>query len=264
MSTLQGKTAIITGAGSGIGRASALLFAERGAKLVLTDIHPDGLEGTMSQLHASQPEAPATALTGDAADPSHVAKLVSACTERFGVPNVFFANAGIGGMQGLMQESLEDWQRILRVNLLGPLVAIQAVAPVMAQAGGGSIVLTASVAGLRSGAGSSAYSASKAGVVSLAQTSACQLAVHNIRVNAICPGLIETGMTKPLLDSAREAGKGDKIGKHIPLQRAAAPREVATMAAYLASDDSSFMTGQAVVVDGGMSATHPFTRGRVI
>ena len=125
--------------------------------------------------------------------------------------------------KGCMQESLEEWQRILRVNLLGPVVAIQAVAPVMAKAGGGSIVLTASVAGLRSGAGSSAYSSSKAGVVSLAQTAACQLAAQNIRVNAICPGLIETGMTKPLLDSARQAGKGDKIGKHNPMRRAAEP-----------------------------------------
>jgi NAD(P)-dependent dehydrogenase (short-subunit alcohol dehydrogenase family) len=134
----------------------------------------------------------------------------------------------------------------------------------MRQHGGGSILLTASVAGLRSGAGSSAYSASKAAVISLAQTSACQLARDNIRVNAICPGLIETGMTKPLLDHARAAGKGDKIGKHNPMQRAAEPREIATLAAFLASDDASFITGQAITADGGMTATHPFTPGRVI
>jgi NAD(P)-dependent dehydrogenase (short-subunit alcohol dehydrogenase family) len=264
MSRLQGKQAVITGAASGIGRASALLFAERGAKLVLTDLNVEGLAETVGLIRAGQSEAPVSALAGDAADPSHVARLVSLCTEAHGIPNVFFANAGIGGMRGLMEEGLDEWQRILRVNLLGPLVAIQAVAPVMAKAGGGSIVLTASVAGLRSGAGSSAYSASKAGVVSLAQTAACQLASQGIRVNAICPGLIETGMTKPLLDSARQAGKGDKIGKHNPMRRAAEPLEIATTAAFLASDDSSFMTGQAVVVDGGMTATHPFTHGRVI
>ena len=264
MGTLQGKTAIITGAGSGIGRASALLFAERGAKLVITDINGEGLEGTLRELRASQPEAQVKGSVGDAADPAHVAKLVSVCTEAHGVPNVFFANAGIAGMRGLMEESVEDWQRILRVNLLGPVIALQTVAPVMAQAGGGSIVLTASVAGLRSGAGSSAYSSSKAAVVSLAQTSAVQLAAQKIRVNAICPGLIETGMTQHLLEAIRDAGKGDRIGKNCPMRRAAQPREIATMAAFLASDDSSYMTGQAVVVDGGMSATHPFTHGRVI
>jgi NAD(P)-dependent dehydrogenase (short-subunit alcohol dehydrogenase family) len=264
MSRLEGKRAIITGAASGIGRASALLFAERGAKLVLTDLNAGGLEETQAQIRAAMPDAEVQIMPGDAADPQHVARLVAAFVASYGAPNVFFANAGIGGMQGLMQETLEEWQRILRVNLLGPVVAIQTVAPVMAEGGGGSIVLTASVAGLRSGAGSSAYSASKAGVVSLAQTAAVQLASQNIRVNAICPGLIETGMTKPLLDSARVAGKGDKIGKHNPMRRAAEPIEIATMAAYLASDDASFMTGQAVVVDGGMSATHPFTHGRVI
>jgi NAD(P)-dependent dehydrogenase (short-subunit alcohol dehydrogenase family) len=264
MSRLETKQAIITGAASGIGRASARLFAERGAKLVLTDIQGEGLEETLSQIRAATPDARVSALQGDAADPAHVARLIALCADTYGAPNVFFANAGIGGMRGLMEETLDEWQRILRVNLLGPLVAIQAVAPVMASAGGGSIVLTASVAGLRSGAGSSAYSSSKAGVVSLAQTAACQLASQGIRVNAICPGLIETGMTKPLLDSARSAGKGDKIGKHNPMRRAAQPSEIATMAAFLASDDASFITGQALVVDGGMSATHPFTHGRVI
>jgi len=264
MGSLEGKRAIITGAASGIGRAAASLFAERGARLVLTDLNASGLEQTRAAICEREPGAQVHALAGDAADAAHVARVVSACAERYGAPNVFFANAGIGGMRGLFEESVDEWQRILRVNLLGPLVAIQSVAPVMAAAGGGSIVLTASVAGLRSGAGSSAYSASKAGVVSLAQTAACQLASQHIRVNAICPGLIETGMTKLLLDAARDAGKGDKIGKHNPMRRAAEPREIATMAAFLASDDSSFMTGQAVVVDGGMSATHPFTHGRVI
>jgi NAD(P)-dependent dehydrogenase (short-subunit alcohol dehydrogenase family) len=204
------------------------------------------------------------ALAGDAAEPSHVEVLVARCEERFGIPNVLFANAGIGSEKRLSQESLEDWQKILRVNLLGPVLAIQKVAPVMAQAGGGAILLTASVAGIRSGAGSSAYSASKAAVVSLAQTAAVQLAPEKIRVNAICPGLIETGMTKPLLDLARAAGKGHKIGKHNPMQRAAEPREIAGVAAFLASDDASYLTGQALAVDGGMTATHPFTPGRVI
>src|SRR5690349_15418029 len=115
---LQGKQAIITGAASGIGRASALLFAERGAKLVLTDLNTEGLEETASLMRASRPDVPLVAVAGDAADPVHVARLVSLCTEAHGTPNVFFANAGIAGMRGLMEESLEEWQRILRVNLL--------------------------------------------------------------------------------------------------------------------------------------------------
>ncbi len=262
MSRLDGKTAIITGAASGIGRASALLFAERGARVVLTDLQGDGLAQAAEEIRSHGSEA--QYLVGDAADVGHISQLLELCIEHFGPPQVFFANAGVGGMQSLFEESLDEWQRILRVNLLGPVVAVQAVAPIMRDAGGGSIILTASVAGLRSGAGSSAYSASKAGVVSLAQTAACQLAPHKIRVNAICPGLIETGMTKPLLDWARNAGKGDKVGKHNPMQRAAAPNEIATMAAFLASDDASFMTGQALAVDGGMTATYPFTPGRVI
>jgi NAD(P)-dependent dehydrogenase (short-subunit alcohol dehydrogenase family) len=262
MRGLEGKRAIITGAASGIGRASAELFAERGARLVIADLQAEGLEQTAESIRQCGGEV--VTLAGDAAEVAHVERLISLCREHYGVPNVFFANAGIAGMQPLMEESLEDWQRMFRVNLLGPVIAIRSVAPVMAEAGGGSIVLTASVAGLRSGAGSSAYSASKAGVVSLAQTASVQLASHHIRVNAICPGLIETGMTKPLLDWAKQAGKGDKIGKHNPMQRAAQPREIATVAAFLASDESSFMTGQALAADGGMTATHPFTRGRVI
>jgi NAD(P)-dependent dehydrogenase (short-subunit alcohol dehydrogenase family) len=262
MSGLAGKTAIITGAASGIGRASAQLFAERGAKLVITDLNAVGLEETADSIRAAG--GVVQAIAGDAAHPGHVEALVRAASDVFGVPDVFFANAGIGGMKRLLEESLDEWQQILRVNLLGPVTAIQTVAPHMIKAGKGCILLTASVAGLRSGAGSSAYSASKAAVVSLAQTAACQLAAHHIRVNAICPGLIETGMTKPLLDSARAVGKGAKIGKHNPMQRAAEPREIATVAAFLASDEASFLTGQAVAVDGGMTATHPFSPGRVI
>ncbi len=262
MSGLAEKSVIITGAASGIGRASAVLFAERGARLVLGDVDGKGLEETRELVRAASGEV--TALTGDAAEPAHVRALVDACLGAYGAVDTFFANAGIASEARLLEESLELWQRILRVNLLGPVLAIQTVAPVMAKAGKGSIILTASVAGLRSGAGSSAYSASKAGVISLAQTSAAQLAPSGIRVNALCPGLIETGMTKPLLDAARAAGKGPMIGKLCPMHRAAEPREVAGMAAFLASDDASYVTGQAYAVDGGLTCTHPFTPGRVI
>ncbi len=147
--------------------------------------------------------------------------------------------------------------RILRVNLIGPFLAIKHAAPLMKAAGKGSIICTASVAGLRSGAGPVPYSASKAGVISLVQTTANQLYGTGVRVNAICPGLIETGMTKPIYDQARAKGTDDKIGQLNPLRRGGQPEEIAGAALFLASDDSSYVNGQAIVVDGGLSSSLP-------
>jgi NAD(P)-dependent dehydrogenase (short-subunit alcohol dehydrogenase family) len=263
MQRLQGKRAIITGAASGIGRASSQLFAQHGASLVITDLNAEGLEESAAAIESSGGKV--RALVGDASEPAHVQKLLDACVSEFGPPDVCFANAGISGLPvPILDERLEDWERTLRVNLIGCYLAIKTVAPEMAKAGKGSIILTASVAGLRSGAGPAAYSASKAGVISLAQTAACQLATRGIRVNAICPGLIQTGMTQPIFDFAIAAGKKDRLGKHSPMQRPAQPIEVATLALFLASDDASYVTGQHIAVDGGLTATHPFTPGRVI
>ena len=133
-------------------------------------------------------------------------------------------------------------------------------APHLKARGGGSIICTASVAGLRSGAGGAAYSASKAGVINLVQSAAQQLSGTGIRVNAICPGLIETGMTKPIYELARERGKADRIGELNPLGRGGEPGEIAKAALFLASDESSYVNGQALVVDGGLSSSHPTTR----
>ncbi len=147
----------------------------------------------------------------------------------------------------------------LRVNLIGAFLAIKHAAPAMTSRGHGSIILTASVAGLRASAGGAPYSASKAGVVSLAQTAANSLSGTGVRVNAICPGLIETGMTKPIFDYARSKGTESKIGQLNPLGRAGRAEEIAAMALFLASDESSYVNGQAFAVDGGLSSTHPFT-----
>ena len=133
----------------------------------------------------------------------------------------------------------------------------------MREQGGGSIVCTASVAGLRSGAGGSPYSASKAGVISLVQTAANQLAGTGVRVNAICPGLIETGMTKPMFDVARARGTGQEDRPAEPAERAGQPIEIARMALFLASDEASYVNGQAIAVDGGLSSSHPFVPGRL-
>jgi len=169
-----------------------------------------------------------------------------------------FANAGVsGGMRAMEDLDAAFWQDLLRINLIGPFMAIKHASPIMRAAGKGSIICTASVAGLRSGAGGIPYSASKAGVINLVQTSANVLYGTGVRVNAICPGLIETGMTAPIYRMARERGTDDRIGQLNPLKRGGEPDEIAGAALFLASDDSSYVNGQAVVVDGGLSTSHP-------
>jgi NAD(P)-dependent dehydrogenase (short-subunit alcohol dehydrogenase family) len=172
---------------------------------------------------------------------------------------VFYANAGIsGGWTQLAETSVEFFQEVLRVNLLGPFLAIKHASPVMTKQGGGSIVCTASVAGLKASAGGIPYSASKAGVISLVQTTANALRGTGVRVNAICPGLIETGMTKPIFDMARARGTEERLGQLCALGRYGHAEEIAAMALFLASDEASYVDGQAMVVDGGLSSTHPF------
>jgi NAD(P)-dependent dehydrogenase (short-subunit alcohol dehydrogenase family) len=244
MSRLKGKVAIITGAASGIGEATADLFRSEGATVVAAD-RAEGVD----------------VVSVDAGSEADVERLVEQTVADHGGVDIFFANAGIsGGLAGLFEQSSADWEEILRVNLIGPWLAIKYAAPHIKQRGGGSIVCTASVAGLRAGAGGVAYSASKAGVINLVKTAAAQLCDSNIRVNAICPGLIETGMTQGIYDMARAAGKQEMIGQLNPLRRGGEPNEIAQVALFLASDESSYVNGHALVADGGLSISHPFTR----
>ena len=257
MGRLQGKTAIVTGAGSGIGRASALRFAREGAWVYVVDRQREGLEATLATAKAEGLEM--TGEVADVGDEADVKGFIARAEDGFGGLDAFFANAGVsGGLVPLFEQSVELWRDHLNVNLIGPFLAIKHAAPGMAARKKGSIVLTASVAGLRANAGGHPYSASKAGVISLAQTAANSLIGTGVRVNAICPGLIETGMTKPIFDWARAKGVEDKVGQLNPLQRAGLPDEIAAMALFLASDESSYVNGQAFAVDGGLSSTHPF------
>lgn len=241
---LSGKIAIVTGAASGIGLAATKLFRSEGATVVAADIAE--AEGVIRV---------------DAGRDEDVRHLVDHAVSAHGGLDIVFANAGIsGGLTSIFEQTAEDWAEILRVDLIGPFLAIKHAAPILKARGGGSIICTASVAGLRSGAGGAAYSAAKAGVINLAATAAQQLYGTNIRVNAICPGLIETGMTEVLYQMARDAGREDRIGDLNPLRRGGEPIEIANAALFLASDESSYVNGQALVVDGGLSSSHPTAR----
>lgn len=188
----------------------------------------------------------------------------------YGRLDVFFANAGIVGVPKLFTEiEPEEFMRTLKTNALSVFLAAKYAAPAMQVTSAekkypsGSIIGTSSVAGLRSNAGSTDYSCSKAGVVSLAQTVAFQLAGTGVRINALCPGVIETGMTAPMYEAARERGTESKIGQLNPLRRGAHADEVARAALFLGSDESSYVNGQAWAVDGGLSAGHPYVMGKL-
>jgi NAD(P)-dependent dehydrogenase (short-subunit alcohol dehydrogenase family) len=256
MGRLQGKRAIVTGAGSGIGRASAKLFAAEGAAVLVVDKAPPAIEETAAEIKAAGGKA--IAVAADAGAEADVQGFIQKAAKELGGIDVIFANAGIsGGLVPLFEQTVELWREILRVNLIGPFLAIRHGGPLMVKQGKGSIICTASVAGLRANAGGNPYSASKAGVISLVQTAANALTGTGVRVNAVCPGLIETGMTRPIFERAREHGTADKIGQLNPLQRAGEPKEIAAMALFLASDEASYVNGQAIAVDGGLSSTQP-------
>jgi NAD(P)-dependent dehydrogenase (short-subunit alcohol dehydrogenase family) len=258
---LNGKVAIVTGAASGIGRASALLFAREGAKVLAVDRATEALNDVVAE--GASTGGALLGLSADAGDERAVEGYVTAAIERFGRLDVVYANAGIsGGFTSLYEQTAASWMEVLRINLVGAFLAIKFASPHMVERGGGSIVLTASVGGLRANAGGNPYSASKAGVISLAQTAAVSLSGTGVRVNAICPGLISTGMTKPLFDKARERGTSGRIGQLNPLQRAGSPEEIAAMALFLASEEASYVNGQAIAVDGGLSSSHPFAPSR--
>ena len=243
MGLLDHKVAIVTGAASGIGLATAELFRGEGATVVAADIA----------------EGPGITPL-DTGSEAEVEALVEKTVADFGGIDIVFANAGIsGGMAGIFEQTSADWQQILQVNLIGPFLLVKYAAPHMKDRGGGSIVCTASVAGLRAGAGGAAYSASKAGLINLIKVAATQLAGSNVRVNAICPGLIETGMTAELYDWARSTGREERIGRLNPMRRGGEPEEIASVALFLVSDASSYLNGQAIAVDGGLSASHPFS-----
>jgi NAD(P)-dependent dehydrogenase (short-subunit alcohol dehydrogenase family) len=195
----------------------------------------------------------------DAGSEKDVAAFIDKAIATYGKLDAIWPNAGIGGgLIPIAEQTPEHWQEILRVNLIGPFLAIKHAIPHMVKQGHGAIVCTASVAGLKSGASGHPYAASKAGVISLVQTTAYSLSGTGVRINAVCPGLIETGMTKPIFDNAKERGTEGKIGQLNPLKRAGQPHELATMGLFLISEEASYVNGQAFPVDGGLTASMPY------
>lgn len=253
---LENKRLVITGAASGIGRATSILAASSGARVVAVDL-ADAVEETVEEIRRDG--GTAVAVRADVSDERAVAGFIDRCVGEFGGIDGVYANAGVSsGRRTLAELTVEDWQRTLAVNTVGVFLAIKHAVPHLTAQGSGALLCTASVAGLRANAGGVDYSASKAGVISIVQTVAYQLYGSGVRINAICPGLIETGMTRSTFLRARDRGTEDRIGQVNPTRRAGQPREIAQMACFLLSDRASYVNGQAVPVDGGLSASHPW------
>jgi len=271
---LRDKVCIITGVGSlkGIGRASALAFAHEGARhLYLLDFDESNLHELKKSIQSAYPDVKVTVTQGDAASDAKIKGLCDQALQEEGRLDVFFANAGISSAAHFKDQKPEDFMNMMRVNALSCFLALKHASQAMGEANprkgkeesSGSIIMTASVAGLRSGAGPLDYSASKAAVNSMAKTAAHQLTGTNIRVNSICPGLIETGMTVRTFDAARQRGTAGKIGQLNPMQRYGVAEEIARVALFLASDESSYVNGQNWAVDGGLSSSHPVVPGKL-
>jgi NAD(P)-dependent dehydrogenase (short-subunit alcohol dehydrogenase family) len=249
MDRLKGKVALITGGGSGMGRASCVLFAREGARVAVVDRVADAGQETVRMIRDEKGEA--SFIEADVSDAADVERMVGTTVIEYGRLDVLFNNAGIEGPSvNLLQYGEDDWARVIAVNLTAVYRAMRAAIPHMIEQGGGVILSTASVAGLVGLARSSAYSAAKAGVIGLSRTVALEYGPKNIRVNCICPGFIST----PMLDRVRGDRPEEALHRHAPLRRVGQADDIAHAAVYLASDEASYVTGVPFMVDGGYVA----------
>ena len=252
MTDLRGKVALITGAGSGIGRAAAARFTAAGARVGLTDIDEKSLAETAAEL----PDDAVVSVAGDVVDPATMDELTTAVVARFGRVDALFNNVGILIMKSLLDTTAADFDRLMHVNCLSQLVAMQRVVPEMRrrEGGGGSVINVSSVGGLVALPNVSAYCPSKSAVIGLTRAAAAELA-PDIRVNAICPGGVSTPMSDAHLESFddKEAAMRLLTGRQL-IKRYARPDEIASVAVFLASDEASFMTGAVLPVEAGHTA----------
>lgn len=254
MTRLDGKVAVITGAGSGIGREAASLFAAVGARVVVADVIEELAEDAAAEIEAAGGSARAVVV--DVSDEHQVGAMVRTAVDTYGQLDILFNNAGIfpDDDGGLLVTSPETWQRVMEVNLKGVWLGCRSAVPAMLESGGGSIVNVASfVALIGAATAQMAYTASKGAVLSMTRELAVEYPRQGIRANSICPGPIETPLLAELL---ADPERRQRRLVHIPMGRFGRPEEIAKAALFLASDDASFVTGSALVVDGGITAAY--------
>jgi NAD(P)-dependent dehydrogenase (short-subunit alcohol dehydrogenase family) len=252
MDRFAGKTVLVTGAGQGIGRETARQFAREGADLVIVDLDPGRVRDATGEIRGAGGQAEGLAL--DISRPADVRQAVERSVSRFGKLDVLVANAGITAVEPFLEIDEKSWRRVLDVNLTGTFFCLQEAARAMAKSGGGAMVVTASTNAFWVEATLAAYNASKGAVVALVRTAALDLAPYGIRVNAVEPGVVRTPLAAFLTEDPSSAAE---YLKKIPLGRFAEPLEIARAILFLASPDASYVTGQALVLDGGLTLGLP-------
>ncbi len=251
MGILDGKTALVTGGASGIGRATAILMAQEGARVVVSDMNEMGGTETVMQIEAAG--GAAIFIRADVTKAAEVEALVYGAVAEYGRLDIAFNNAGIGGaLSPIHQKSEAEWDQVVAVNLKGVWLSMKYEIPAILASGGGAIVNMASVAGLGGFRMGAAYSASKHGVIGLTRTAALELAKHNIRVNAVCPYFTDTPMVQTMIDAAPMMKEATIAGS--PMKRLGDVKETAAAVVWLASEQASYITGHAMPIDGGVTA----------